>query len=111
MRRILAIAVMTACLVLLSLNLYGMDKDIHKQPDRDKEIDVLRHQVSRLEKRVAFLEYKLSPHYEFIGETGSSEMTPLLHTITIEVPDETRFLEVPPLLQDVTIIELPGETR
>jgi hypothetical protein len=103
---------MTVCLVLLSLNLYGMDEDTQLQRNRDEEIAVLQRHVYELEKRVASLEYKLTPHIEFIGESGFSETTPLFRDITIDgFTGEADSSEMSPLLQDITIIELPDETR
>ena len=112
MRRILAVAVMTVCLALLSVNLYGMDKDINEQRNRDKEIEVLQKHVYELEQRVAYLESRLNRSLEFIEVIEPSDMTPPISQDNVIIDEFLGLNEPPnktPLFGDTKITEPSNE--
>lgn len=72
MRQKIIAAILSVCLILLVLVLYGMGMHIHQLRGRVSE---LQTRVAVLEGRLPVLEYKVWPHYEFIEIPGEKGVT------------------------------------
>jgi hypothetical protein len=82
MRQKIIVTILSVSLILLVFVLCEMGLKIYE----------LQGRISELNTRVAFLESKAAPHYEFIekfGENGPTEENSPRHTIIIEASPDT----------------------
>jgi hypothetical protein len=81
MNRKLIAAILSVFLILLAFNLFSMGLQIYELQDR----------VSELNTRIAYLEYKVSPHLEFIRKSDPIDVSSEIRGVVIEKsPDATR---------------------